>query len=467
MLALTKTSSNSLVYRGWFRLYFALMIFWLAFASEASWTGFERGQVVTGRSFRFTALEDGSGSQPVGTGIASFGLLVDGCRKGFSHSNASLSDETLKVFRTRTASSNQIVAATPPPSWPKHKTTVEGAQMTLSFEAPVEMNGWFFQGIPEAPERQPVRFTIEVQGSEDDDGPWSIVGSPFWDYRADGLRVLLPHIRAKRLRDHYDMRTPSFYVFFSVFPKLMVLASFVCGLALLLCNKSVLAEAVVVTALGSVILTSFITFVLAASITSEDRLQPMLRVSGMARSARVFVSVAFVLMANFLRRNFLAHSLFFGGGTLMLEEWALGVVHRADCLKIFQDTLTGLFLMVPLVVEIFQDEVRFLKLNVVVQRGIKFWEKTWSQVEADNQGKWQDLRKTANKFVPRDRASQRRRRQMSSETSARSLSSTNMSPFDSIGVVMHGLGIQGLPDRSRPATCLDYSQLLFTQTPEP
>jgi hypothetical protein len=445
MLTLLKTTST-MVYDKWFRFYLVFMAFALGYSVVVAWIGFERSRVVTGRSFRFTALEDRSGSQPVGTGISSFGLLLDGCRQGFNHSDAS-DYVAHNVFRTRTASSNQIVATTPSPPWPKHTTSVEGAQMTLSFEAPVQMNGFFFEGIAGYSDRDPVRFAIEVQDSEDDNGPWSVVGSPVWDFKADGTRVALPQLRVERLIDHYDMRVPFSYQFFFIFPSTVILMVFFCCLALMMFSQMVAAEAVVVFGLASVAWTSLFTFVLAATKSSEEEMQPMVRSTLLIRSFRYFVTVTLILWTNFKNSKFLPHALCVAGILLIMQEWTIDVIQRASIVKMIWGGMLGLFLMFPFFVETAQEQVRFLKLSAVVQGGLKFWDKTWNNIVAENQGKLQDLQRVVDKFVPRGKARQLRRR---SRTSAGSVNRLSLSPFDSIGVMLQGHESQGLPDRSWP-----------------
>jgi len=434
-----------MIYAGWFRVYLGFLVFFLAYSVVVAWVGFEHRRVVTGRSFRFRALEDRSGSQPVGTGISSFGLLLDGCRQGVSHSNAS-DDAAHKVFRTRTASSNQIVAATPSPSWPKHKTSVEGAQMTLSFEAPVEMNGWFFEGIAGNSDRDPVRFAIEVQDSEDDSGPsWTVVGSPVWDFKADGSRVALPQIRVEKLIDQYDMRAPFSSKFFFIFPSVVIFTAFFCALALTLARQMVVAEALIIFGLGTVGWTSLFTFVWAAAQSSEEEMQPMVRTTSMIRSARFFVTVTVICWTNFKKGNFLPHALFAAGILLIIQEWTIDTMQDAGVLKMLWGAMLGLFLMFPLLVETCLEQVRRLKLSAVVRRGLSFWEETWDKIGAENQGKLQDLQRVVEKFVPpRGKARQLRRR---SQTSAGSVNRLSLSPFDSIGVLLQGHDSQGLPDR--------------------
>jgi len=320
--------------------------------------------------------------------------------------------------------------------------------MTLSFEAPIQMNGWFFEGIAGNSDRDPVRFAIEVQDSEDDSGPsWSVVGSPVWDFKADGSRVALPHIRVERLIDQYDMRAPFSSKFFFIFPSAVVLTAFFCALALLPAGQVVAAEAVIVFGLGIVGWTSLFTFVWAATQSSEEEMQPMVRTALILRSVRYLATVTIILWTNFKNGNFLPHALFAAGILLIMQEWIIDTLQNASVLKMLWVAILGLFLMFPLLVVTCLEQVRRLKLSAVVRRGLSFWEETWNKIGAENQGKLQDLQRVVEKFVPpRGKARQLRRR---SQTSAGSVNRLSLSPFDSIGVLLQGHESQGLPDRLR------------------
>lgn len=164
------SSLKSILCRPWFQLY---MVFMAALSVSVIDLFFRESSIssdqkVSGKSYRFTALANDvpQAAQPSVPGIASFGLLWDGCRSTDYFSSPGSPKQGAKFDLQ---DGNLIVGqATPMPALPRSTLEAQGAQMTLTFDAPVEMNGWFFEGIPEEDGKRPKDFVIEVQENDGD-----------------------------------------------------------------------------------------------------------------------------------------------------------------------------------------------------------------------------------------------------------------------------------------------------------
>ena len=183
----------SLLCKPWFPWLLAGMALYQA-ASLAACLRLLLGEgLVEGRRFRFTALalRDGSepaagGSEPAsggsGPGIASFGLLRDGCEDAFAGLGG-------------------------------NRTTWPDGRMTLEFAAPVAMNGWYFvtPGPAAPPGRDAVRFLLERSGDAAGDA-WDAVASSSrvwaWDGSAAWGAGEHPTTRDRGAAEAFDLRTP-------------------------------------------------------------------------------------------------------------------------------------------------------------------------------------------------------------------------------------------------------------------
>lgn len=133
----------------------------------------------TSKSFRLVSLKERSGTPSTAPGVASFGLMMDGCDiaetsreqlyDGIIHRTGGGSAASRRQFE------RDMSRSSPDRMQTKTTWTVEGNVMTLTVSNPVSANGWFFQPLNgNQSYRHPVLFRIEAE----EDGEWVQIGAP-------------------------------------------------------------------------------------------------------------------------------------------------------------------------------------------------------------------------------------------------------------------------------------------------
>lgn len=220
------------------------------------------GEVKEFSKYRLTALElrgGGSVDDVSGPQVAEFGVMLEDCRQ---------TTEPLEI-------------------------TTAGASQTISFSAPVRMNGWYLVTSDNDPDMDPVRFTLEGQNEGDPADEWEEVGASRMRVVSTGQVKLLnngkTHLTKERgAVEEWSLEVPwSWVIAFPVVQMVTVAATYLfilCGIT----SQSRYANRVLLYGFlftASLQLTSGVGYSLAGDLSAEGLYWCLFSLSGFAMAS--------------------------------------------------------------------------------------------------------------------------------------------------------------------------------------
>jgi hypothetical protein len=406
-----------------------------------------------GTAFRFTALQERSGSPSTSPGVAAFGLIASGCKQPSSSDGGPASDMDDQYLGTNL----EPISA---PRLPAFNATVEGTQITLEYGEEIAMHGWYFEEEPgDDLQRQhdPVDFVIESRSGQG--GEWISVGGPNWVHSAEGDGIKVLH-QPKEFRKVFDMRPPWQWSFWQLTGSVVMAVFLWVAVVLAAYKMHHHGERFIITAfLMQGIITS-VAFIFTLGEVDDDKssgtITSLAILTGTQAAATIFVTVVGVC---YWRRLF--HSIAFLGITLEASNLvAQCVVQGRAYLRIA--SLQTLVCFVPLMGH-FIDKVMWAKgSGEVAAQGLKFWDDLiWRRLGVECSSQLEALNDFVQSIrIPQGMAAQYNR---ACDGSGISLSvSAGISPCESIVAGIQGIGTPGKADRGNEVKSLD--QLLVQAT---
>ena len=406
-----------------------------------------------GTAFRFTALQERSGSLSTSPGVAAFGLIAWGCKQPSSSDGTPASYPDYQYLDMHM----EPISA---PRLPAFNTTVEGAQITLEYSDQVVMHGWYFEEEPgDDHQRQfdPVDFVIESRSGQG--GEWRIVGGPSWVHSpvGDGIKVL--H-RPREFRKVFDMRPPWQWSFWHLAGSVVMAVFLWVAVVLAALKMHHTGERFIIAAfLMQGIITSIAFIFILAEVDYDKRsgTNTSLAILTGVQAASTILTVV-VAVCNWRR---LFHAIAFLGITLEASNLiAQYVVEGRAYLRIA--SLQALVCFVPLMGHLI-DKVMWAKgSGAVAAQGIKFWDDLiWRRLKIECSSQLEALDDFVQSLrLPQGMAAQYKR---ACDGSGSSLSvSAGICPCESIVAGIQGIGTPGKADRGNEVKSLD--QLLVQAT---
>lgn len=177
---------------------------------------------------------------------------------------------------------------------------------------------------------------------------------------------------------------------------------------------------------------SVFTFLKAVGQTNDELIQPDTRTTAISRSLAQSISVILLLVTGFFRTRSTMTAMFVGGLIMILQEVVNSSLVRTESLWSRAGWIAILFVfcMSPLILLTAEGEILVRKRDVLVQKGINFWDGAWARAKDEGGGSLQDLQRVASKFLPRGKA-----RQYQRMSSGQAKADSNVSPFHPFGAM--------------------------------